>query len=364
MIPVYKPSIGKEEEENVLKAVRSSWISSSGEFIERFENGLASYIGTKHGVATPSGTTALHLAFEALGIGAGDEVITPDLTFIASTNSIIYSRATPILSDIDRESWGLDVEKVRQKVTKKTKAVLAVHLYGNPCRIKELRELCDEKGIYLVEDCAEALGAEYGGRKVGTFGEISCFSFYGNKTITTGEGGMALTDSDELSGRMLQLRNHGQGKKRYYYDFIGFNYRMTNIAAAIGVAQLSKLENILQKKKKIVEHYQKELNGVIELQRSPAFGKSTFWLFSVLAKDAAERNSLIEHLHNKGIDTREFFAPAHLMPKLYAGSISKSDNYAVSTEISERGINLPSYPELTDGEVKQVTDSIKEFYGK
>lgn len=357
MIPVYRPEIGKEEEEEILKVLRSGWISSASPTVREFEKKFSSYIGRKFGVATSNGTTALHLAVTALGIREGDEVIVPDLTFISPVNVVLYNRARPVLVDVEEENWGLDPDKVRRAITDKTKAIIVVHLYGNPAKVSELKEIAEEKGIYVIEDCAEAHGAEYEGKKVGTFGDVSCFSFYANKVITTGEGGMCLTDDEELYEKMLILRDHGMTKeKRYWHEVVGYNYRMTGLQAALGLAQLKKIDEFITRKREIARAYQELLGDLVTVQRDPPKGKSIFWLFSILTQ---KRDLLKEYLYRNGIETRRFFYPVHVMP-LYSGFAS-SLKYDVSLKLSSLGLNLPSYPSLSIKEIEYISTKIKEF---
>lgn len=359
MIPLYKPEIGKEEEEEVLKVLKSGWISSASPTVKEFEEKFSSYIGRKYSVATSNGTTALHLAVTALGIKEGDEVIVPDLTFISPVNVVLYNRARPVLVDVEEENWGLDPEKVRKAITPRTKAIIVVHLYGNPAKIAELKEIAEDKGIYLIEDCAEAHGAEYEGKKVGTFGDISCFSFYANKVITTGEGGMCLTDDEELYEKMLILRDHGMTKeKRYWHEVIGYNYRMTGLQAALGLAQLKKIDNFIRKKREIAKLYQELLEDFVTVQKDPPRGKSIFWLFSILTE---KRDKLAEYLDKNGIETRKFFYPVHIMPPYTQLS---TDKYVVSEKLSSTGLNLPSYPSLSEQEIRLISLKIVEFIEK
>ncbi|BFI76529.1 aminotransferase DegT [Sulfurisphaera ohwakuensis] len=357
MIPVYKPEIGKEEEEEILKVVRSGWISSASPVVREFEEKFSNYIGRRYGVATSNGTTALHLAVTALGIKEGDEVIVPDLTFVSPVNVVLYNKAKPVLVDIEEENWGLDPEKVRKVITDKTKAIIVVHLYGNPAKITELKEIAEEKGLYLIEDCAEAHGAEYEGKKVGSFGDISCFSFYANKIITTGEGGMCITDSEELYEKMQILRDHGMTKeKRYWHEVIGYNYRMTGLQAALGLAQLRKIDNFIRRKREIAKLYQDLLGDVVIVQRDPPKGKSIFWLFSVFTE---KRDRLVEYLGLNGIETRKFFYPVHVMSPYTIFAYEK--RFDISTKLSSLGLNLPSYPSLTIEEINYISTKIKEI---
>jgi len=356
LIPVYKPEIGKEEEEEVLKVIRSGWISSASPAIREFEEKFSAYIGRKYGVATSNGTTALHLAVTALGIKEGDEVIVPDLTFISPVNVVLYNRAIPVIVDVEEENWGLDPEKVRKAITNKTKAIIVVHLYGNPAKVSELKEIAEEKGIYLIEDCAEAHGAEYEGKKVGNFGSMACFSFYANKVITTGEGGMCLTDDEGLYEKMQILRDHGMTKeKRYWHEVVGYNYRMTGLQAALGLAQLKKIDKFIEKKRKIARHYQEFLEGIVSVQRDPPKGKSIFWLFSILTE---KRDELAEYLAKNGVETRKFFYPVHEMPSYR--DFAKYD-YNVSENLHKFGLNLPSSHSLTAKDIRFISEKIVEF---
>jgi len=356
MIPIYKPEMGREEEEEVLNAIRSGWISSMGPSVRKFEEKFSAYIGRKYGVATSNGTTALHLAISALGIKEGDEVIVPDLTFISPINAVIYNRARPVIVDVEEENWGLDPAKVRDAITDKTKAIIVVHLYGNPAKVSELKELAEETGVYLIEDCAEAHGAEYERTKIGNFGDIACFSFYANKVITTGEGGMCINDDEEIYKRMQILRDHGMTKeKRYWHEVVGYNYRMAGLPAALGLAQLNKIDKFIERKREIAKLYQELLGDVVSVQRDPPRGKSIYWLFSILTE---KRDLLAEYLMRHEIESRRFFYPAHIMP-LYK-QFSKY-NYIVSEKLSKLGLNLPSFPSLSANEIEFITERIRDF---
>jgi len=356
MIPLYKPEIGKEEEEEVLKVIKSGWISSASPVVKEFEDKFSRYIGRKYGLATSNGTTALHLAVSALGVKESDEVIVPDLTFISPINVVLYNKAKPVIVDIEEENWGLDPEKVRKAVTSKTKAIIVIHLYGNPAKVSELKEIAEEKGIYLIEDCAEAHGAEYEGKKVGNFGDIACFSFYANKVITTGEGGMCLTDDEGLYEKMQILRDHGMTKeKRYWHEIVGYNYRMTGLQAALGLAQLNKIDKFIERKREIARLYQELLEGVVTVQRDPPKGKSIFWLFSILTE---KRDQLADYLAKNEIEMRKFFYPAHVMPPYK--DLARYD-YNTSEKLHNLGLNLPSGPSLTEKEIRFISKKIIEF---
>jgi perosamine synthetase len=360
---VAEPDIGEEELRNVVEAVKSGWISSKGRFIEEFERGFANYIGMKYGVAVSNGTTALHLALVTLGIGPGDEVIVPDLTFAATINAVLYTGAKPVIVDIHPEYWCMNPDRVEKAITPKTKAIMPVHLYGHPCDMDPIMEIASKHSLYVIEDAAEAHGAEYKGRRVGSFGHISCFSFYGNKIITTGEGGMALTNDGELAEKMRMLRDHGMNpEKRYWHEVIGFNYRMTNIQAAIGLAQLSKIERFIERKRKIAKIYAEELSSIkgITLHPEMPWAKCVFWLYSILVNErfaGIARDELSERLEENGIETRKFFYPLHEMP-IYSKYAIYS--YPVASKISREGLNLPSSVKLSEDSVRYITQKIKE----
>lgn len=361
-IPVAEPVLDGNEKKYINKCIDTNWISSQGEFVEKFEKDFSDYCNVSYGVSTSNGTVALHLALEALDIGEGDEVIIPDLTFAATINTVIYTGATPVLVDIDEDSWTIDVDEIRKNINKNTKAIIPVHLYGQPCAMDEILRVAEENNIYIIEDCAEAHGAEFNGKKVGSFGDISCFSFYGNKIITTGEGGICLTDDKDLYKRMKKLRDHGMSpKKRYWHDEIGYNYRMTNMQAAIGVAQLEKIDDIMSKRKWISEFYDKELKDLsgVTLQKNLIDRNKVCWMYSVLINEESKvsRDEIIKILDESKIGNRPFFYPMHEMDiyKEYA----ENDRFEKSTKISQRGLNLPTSLNLTEEDLKRVIYAIK-----
>jgi len=364
MIPVAEPCLGEEELKNVIEAVKSGWISSKGKFIEEFEGGFAKYCGVKYGVATANGTAALHLALKSLGIGKNDEVIVPTLTFVATANAVTYCNAKPIFVDSHPEYWCIDPEKIEEKVTKNTKAIIVVHLYGHPCDMDWIMDIAEDKGLYVIEDCAEAHGAEYKGKKVGSFGDIACFSFYGNKIITTGEGGMCVTNNEGLAERMRLLRDHGMSRhKKYWHDIVGFNYRMTNLQAAIGIAQLGKLDEFIEKKRQIAKWYAEKLKeleekGLIKPHPEMPWAKCVYWMYSILIENKAKigRDELMKKLEEKGIETRPFFIPMHILP------IHKRDGrFPVAEKLAREGVNLPSSVKLNREDVEIIVDCLRRF---
>lgn len=362
MIPVYQPTLGEKEKQNVTECLDSTWISSKGKFVKEFERDFSAYIGTKYGTAVNNGTVALHLALLALGIGKGDEVIVPALTYVASVNTIRYTGATPVFVDSLADTWQVDPDDIERKITKNTRAIIPVHLYGYPCDMDRIMEIARKHDLFVIEDCAEAIGSEYKGRKVGTFGDIACFSFFGNKTITTGEGGMVLTNDATLYERSCRLKDQGTAKDReYWHDIIGYNYRMTNICAAIGAAQLERVEEFIGKKIELAEYYMDRLADtpvICHKNLDKENIKHTYWMFSILAKDAEERTALRSHMKTDGIETRPTFYPAHTLP-MYS---EKYQKLPVAESLGWRGINLPSWPMLTREQLDTICDSIIAFY--
>jgi len=361
MIPVYQPYFTGREKEYVNQCLDSTWISSKGEFIGRFERAFVDYIGAPYATSVCNGTVAIHLALEALGIGPGDEVIVPSLTYIASVNTIVQTGASPVFVDSLEATWQMDPEDVRRKITPKTKAVMAVHLYGLPCEMDILTSICRDYGLLLVEDCAEAFGTRYSGRHVGTFGDAATFSFFGNKTITTGEGGMVIMKNKSVMDKALHLKNQGVSQTReYWHDMLAYNYRMTNICAAIGLAQLENADSILAKKRHIAGWYRDGLKGLM-LKTHDEIPESvhSFWMCSIAVNDAKLRQPLRDHLRNAGIETRPLFYPAHTMPHC-----STNQSFPVAQALAARGINLPSYPDLTESQVIGICDAIRQFFSQ
>jgi perosamine synthetase len=358
-IPVYQPSLNGNEKKYVNECLDSTWISSKGKFVSEFENSFASYVGVKHATTVSNGTVAIHLALLALGIGEGDEVIVPTLTYISSVNTIVYTGAKPVFVDSLQETWQIDPSDVIRKITPKTKAIMAVHLYGHPCDMDALVAICKEHNLFLVEDCAEAIGTLYKGKHVGTFGDVSTFSFFGNKTITTGEGGMVITNDETLHDRAVHFKGQGLAKHRqYWHDVIGYNYRMTNICAAIGLAQLEQVENVLIEKKRVADTYRKCLENTSVTFHNQIGDdiNHSYWMCSILVKDAKERDVVRDHLDKEGIETRPLFYPIHTMP-MYSAQYQR---HPVAENLGWRGLNLPSYPGLKTEEIEFICQKLKE----
>jgi len=362
-IPVYRPGLGQEEEAAVLRCVRSSWISSKGPFLAKFESLVARFVGRKHAVAVSNGTTALHAALLAVGVGPGDEVVVPSLTYIAPVNAIHYTGARPVFVDSCPRTWQMLPARVAQAIGKKTKAILAVHLYGNPCNLDALRKIARQHRLFLVEDCAEALGSTYRGLPVGKFSAVATYSFFGNKTITTGEGGMITTNQARFHRVLLSLRGQGLAPRReYWHDRIGYNYRMTNICAAIGTVQMAKLRRFLAAKKKLSTFYRQSLRGLpLRFQELEANSESSYWMVSVLCESRAQRDGLRRWLRRYGIETRPLFQPIHLMPMYRTSPLP---NLPIAEKLARLGMNLPSHPGLSRRERRRIVTRIQAFFGR
>jgi perosamine synthetase len=357
--PVYAPSLKGNEKKYVNECLDSTWISSKGKFISLFEHQYAEFISIQHATVVSNGTAAIHLALLALGIKAGDEVIVPTFTYVATANAILYIGAVPVFVDSERETWQIDPADIERKITSKTKAVLVVHLYGHPCDMDPIMGICKRHNLFLVEDCAEAIGSRYKGKHVGTFGDISTFSFFGNKTITTGEGGMVVSDSKTLIDKVNHLKNHAMSDIQYWHDDVGYNYRMTNICAAIGVAQLERVEEIIQQKIHVADMYRKHFaNTGVEFHAQSKDAYHTYWMCSILVPKANQCERLRVFLKENGIDSRPLFFPVHTMPCF---THLPNGEFPVAKDLSTRGINLPSYPDLTDEDIAYISAKVLEF---
>jgi perosamine synthetase len=359
-IPIYQPSLDGNEKKYVNECLDSTWISSKGRFIPEFEQQFAVRTGVKHAASVCNGTVALHLALVALGIGPGDEVIVPTLTYISSANAIAYTGATPVFVDSLEDTWQMDPADVRRKLTSRTRAIMAVHLYGHPCDMKALTAIAREHSLFLIEDCAEAFGSLYRGQHVGSFGDIATYSFFGNKTISTGEGGMIVTNDETLYDRSVHFKGQGLAMHRqYWHDVIGYNYRMTNICAALGLAQLERADALLARKREIADRYRTGLAGLpVTFHEETPDVRHSFWMCSVLVEDPARRDPLREALESAGIETRPLFYPIHTMP-MYAARFQR---HPVAESLGWRGINLPSWPGLTEEQIGEICAMIARFF--
>ncbi len=357
-IPVYTPLLNGREEKYVLDAVRSGWISSLGRYVNRFEEDFARFCGVRNAVSVSNGTVALHLALHALGIGPGDEVIVPSLTFVATANAVHYTGATPVFADVDATTWCIDPADVARRTTPRTRAIMPVHLYGHPAPMDELRALAEEHDLLIVEDAAEGHGAQIGERMAGSLGDIAAFSFYANKIVTTGEGGMLTTDDDALAARCRMLRDHAMPpQRRYWHDEVGFNYRMTNLQAAVGVAQMERIASLIARKRAIAARYIERLSGLpgLTLPAERPGCTSVYWMVSLLVEPPfpLTRDALILALREQGIDSRPFFYPLDMLPPYFSPTPRP-----VSLQLSGTGLNLPSSPALTDAQVDYICAAI------
>lgn len=359
-IPIYQPDLSGRERDYVLECLDSTWISSKGKFIGEFEGRFSQYVGSRYATTVSNGTVALHLALVALGIGPGDEVIVPTLTYIASANAVAYTGATPVFVDSEAASWQISPEDIRAKITPRTKAIMPVHLYGAACDMDAIMAIAREHNLLVVEDCAEAIGTLYKGRHVGTFGDIATFSFFGNKTMTTGEGGMVVTNDQTLHDRAVHFKGQGLATSRqYWHDVIGFNYRMTNICAAIGVAQMERMDGFLEGKRRVAQGYMDRLGGLdLTFQEEKPDTRHSYWMMSLLLEEPADRDPLRTWLGDRGIETRPLFYPVHTMP-MYQKHF---ELHRVAEMLGWRGINVPSWPGLSDAQLDRICDDIRAFF--
>lgn len=361
IIPIYRPRLAGNEKRYVNECLDTTWISSRGEFIERFESAFKDYTGAAHALSVSNGTVAIHLALIALGIGPGDEVLVPSLTYVASVNCIVQSGASPVYVDSCATTWQIDVNDIVAKITPRTKAVMAVHLYGLSCDMDALVSICQRHGLLLIEDCAEAFGSRYRNQHVGNFGDAATFSFFGNKTITTGEGGMVVIKDEKIAARARSLKSQGVSPTReYWHDMLAFNYRMTNICAAIGLAQLEQADQILSSKRAVANRYREALRDLpLDFHDEVPGTVHSFWMCSIALKDAADRDPMREHMAKLGIETRPVFYPSHFLPHL-----RQELKLPVAEDVSSRGLNLPSFPDLTSAEIEAVADSMRTYFDR
>jgi perosamine synthetase len=361
-IPVAAPALVGREREYVLDCIDSTWISSSGRYIERFEKGFAQFCGVKHAISCCNGTVAVHLSLLAHGVQPGDEVIVPTLTYVATANPVVYCGGRPVFVDADPQTWNMDPERVAAAITARTRGIIVVHLYGHPVDMDPILAVAAENGLWVIEDAAEAHGARYKGRIAGSMGSISAFSFYGNKIITTGEGGMVVTDDDDLAATARQLRGQGQDPdRRYWFPVTGFNYRMTNIEAAIGLAQLEQIEWHLTRRREIAGWYSEELGDEAGVTLSPEepWARSSFWIMCALLDEErfGPRDQVMASLATAGVETRPFFYPLHTLP-MFRGMAGRG-RFPVAEGLALRGLNLPSSAAITRGEVEYVCAQLR-----
>jgi perosamine synthetase len=369
-IPVCEPNLGGRELEYVTKAVSGGWISSSGSYVGEFEREFAKYLGVPYAVTTTSGTTALHLALVAAGIGPGDEVIIPSFTMIASAFAVCYTGAKPVFVDSDVTNWNIDPSLVAAKVTKKTKAIMPVHVYGHACDMDELQKIADAHGLLVIEDAAEAIGSFYKGRKCGAIGDLNCFSLFANKLITTGEGGMVVARDERFIEKLRYYKNLCfplDGSRRYVHDEIGFNYRMPNVLAAIGLAQLERADFYLECRRSNAVRYNALLKGQqgITIPPEAPWTSSSYWMYSILIGDdfGMSRDQVMTRLKAAGIETRSFFVSMHRQPALAKYGCDVSGQYPVTDELARTGLYLPSTSGLTDAQIARIVKELLALRG-
>jgi perosamine synthetase len=364
-IPVCEPLLLGRELEYVTEAVSKGWISSSGGFVSKFEQQFAAHLGVRHAITASNGTAALHLALVAAGIGPGDEVIVPTFTMIASCAAICYTGATPVFVDCERDTFNLDVSKVRQKLTTRSRAIMPVHIYGLPCDMDPLLEIARDAKLLVVEDAAEAIGSRYRERACGAIGDIGCFSFFANKAITSGEGGMVVTDDDTLAEKLRYYKNLCfplAGPRRYVHEHIGFNYRMPNTVAAIGLAQLERVDDLVFRRRENARRYNARLRAQrgITIPVDREWATNSYWMYSVLIEDdfGLSRDEVMRRLGERGVETRSFFVPMHQQVALKNYGCDVSGHYPNAEHVSPRGLYLPSGSGLTDAQIERVCQEL------
>ena len=371
-IPVCEPLLDGNELKYITDAVSSGWISSSGGYIEKFEKAFAEYCGMKYGVAVCNGTVALHLALTALGIGKGDEVIIPCFTMIASAFAVCYTGAMPVFVDADKDTWNIDINKIEEKITYRTKAIMPVHIFGNMCNMNAIEKIAYKHKLFILEDAAEAHGAEFNGQKAGSFSDISAFSFFANKNLTTGEGGMVLTDNEDSYKKSKYLKNLCfplDTTRNYLHNEIGFNYRMSNLHAAIGLAQVEKAHYYRELRIKNNELYKKHLSACesIIFQKDEDNSINCHWMNGILIDEKTygkKRDEVMLHLNTKGIDTRLLFNGMHKQKSLIDYDCNCQDNYPVTDYLSQCGFYLPSASSLTESDIEFICNTIIDFKNK
>lgn len=365
-ISVNEPLLDGNEKKYLLECIETGWISSEGPFIKKFEDKFAAKMGRKHGIAVCNGTAAIDASVDALGIGQGDEVIMPTFTIISCINQIVRNGAKPVLVDSDPLTWNMDVNQIEAKITSRTKAIMIVHIFGLPVDVEPVLEIAEKYGLRVIEDAAEMHGQTYNGKPCGSFGDISTFSFYPNKHVTTGEGGMILTDDDDLAETCRSLRNLCfQPKKRFVHERLGWNMRMTNMQAALGLAQLERLDEFVRRKRKMGHRYTellKRLQGVQLPLPNTEYAENIYWVFGLVLNKSKVQDAeiVMKRLVEKGIGTRPFFYPMHLQPILRKMGLFEGEQYPVAEKLALQGFYLPSGMALTEIQMEHVAETVKE----
>lgn len=366
-IPLAVPDLSGNEEKYVAEAIRSSWISSTGKFVDRFEHEFAGLCGTRTAVSVINGTAALHLALLALDARPGDEVLVPSLTYVATANAVRYVGAEPVFVDVDSETWCIDPKLLERSITRRTRGIIAVHLYGHPADMDGITRVAAAHGLWVVEDAAEAPLARYKGRVSGSLAPIATFSFYGNKVFTSGEGGALTLDDQRLERRVRMLRGQGMDpQRRYYFPVTGYNYRLTNVACALLCAQLERREDILGRRRQVFAAYREGLSGTpgIGFQPVAPWAEPSPWLFCITVDSkeyGSTRDQLMESLEREGVETRPFFIPLHRLPPFAEQSRRRGEDLPVTDRLGATGLNLPTYTDLPDEHIAQIADLIRGF---
>jgi perosamine synthetase len=371
MIPVSEPMLTEQDVELVLDCLRSGWISSAGKYLDEFEAGWAAYCGMKHGIAVSHGTTALEIAARLLDLQPGEEVIMPTFTIISCALAVVRCGGTPVLVDSDARTWQMDTDQVERKITPRTRAIMVVHIYGHPADMDPLLDLAARHNLVVIEDAAEAHGAQYRGRMCGGLGDISIFSFYANKLITTGEGGMVLTQRDDLAERARSLSNLCfQRSRRFLHDELGYNFRLTNMQAALGVAQVRRIDRIVEGKRAIAHAYSQRLRDVpgLALPVEEPWARSVYWVYGIVLDDASPNASarggldadvMARRLREKGVETRPFFLGMHEQPAFHRLGLFRDESYPVAERLARQGLYLPSGLTITEAEIDLVCDAVR-----
>lgn len=358
-IPLAGPVLNGNEKKYVMDCIDTGWISSNGKYVNDFEQKFAEFCGVEYALTCANGTVALHLPLLAYEVGAGDEIIIPTFTYIATANAVKYCGATPVLVDCEPDTWNINPKLIEEKITEKTKGIIVVHLYGHPVEMGPILEIAKRYNLFVIEDAAEAHGAEVNGKVVGSIGDVGTFSFFGNKIISTGEGGMITTNNKQLADKMRLLRGQGMDPdKRYWFNVVGYNYRMTNMQAAIGLGQLENIDWHLGKRRTVAISYISKLDqhsDLFTLQPEMEWAKHSYWMVSILLKDSVKisRDDLMKLLEYDGIESRPLFYPMHQMPPYYEES-----TFPISDQISARGINIPTNGTLTESDIDFICDRL------
>lgn len=365
MIPVCEPLITARDIELVNDALASGWISSAGKYLDLFEESWANYCGMPYGVAVSNGSTALDIAVDLLDLERGDEVIMPTFTIISPAQSVVRAGGVPVLVDSNPGSWQMDVDQIEGRITSRTRAILVVHIYGHPADMDPVMALAEKHGLTVIEDAAEVHGAEYKGRRCGGIGHISTFSFYANKLITTGEGGMVLVKSREHAERARSLRNLCfQPGRRFYHETLGYNYRMTNVQAAMGAGQIERIEETIARKREIAHVYDAAFSSIpaLQLPSEMPWARNVYWVYGIVLGEERETDAvgIMSHLRSRGIETRPFFLGMHEQPVFHDMGLFRNEHYPVSERLARRGLYLPNGLTISSDQIAEVADAVRE----